>query len=145
MKGSRSRPPTCRRDVARDLLADLRRMDRQVKDSEAEMREAVGATRTTLTTFPGLGTVLAAKVLGHIGDYTGSAPLNASSGNNVPHRLNTGGNRALNSALHTNAVCQLRDGGRGQATTSARSARERRHWRPAGPSHGAFPMWSTGS
>ncbi|MGW5624327.1 transposase, partial [Streptomyces olivaceus] len=47
------------------------------------MREAVAATRTTLTTLAGLGTVLAAKVLGHIGrfpteqhfaGYTGSAP-----------------------------------------------------------------------
>jgi hypothetical protein len=62
--------------------------------------------------LPGLGTVLVAKVLGHIGDisrfptehhfasYTGSAPLDASSGKNVRHRLNTGGNRALKSALH---------------------------------------------
>ncbi|MFJ4814723.1 IS110 family transposase [Streptomyces sp. NPDC088801] len=110
----------------RTLLADLRRLDRQVKDNEAEMREAIAATRSTLTTLPGLGTVLAAKVLGHIGNisrfptehhfasYTGSAPLDASSGNNVRHRLNTGGNRALNSVLHTIAVCQIRDGGRGQ-------------------------------
>ncbi|MER7901084.1 transposase [Streptomyces sp. NPDC096046] len=127
MKGIRPVTATdnCRRDIARDLLADLRRLDRQVKDNEAEMREAVAATRTTLTTLPGLGTVLAAKVLGHIGDisrlfptehhfasYTGSAPLDASSGNNVRHRLNTGGNRALNSVLHTIAVCQIRDGGR---------------------------------
>ncbi|MGW2108190.1 transposase [Streptomyces sp. NPDC001948] len=54
--------------------------------NEAEMREAVAAIRTTLTTLPGLGTVLAAKVIGCIGDmswfptehhfasYTGSAP-----------------------------------------------------------------------
>jgi transposase len=128
MKGIRPVTATdaCRRDIARDLLADLRRLDRQVKDNEAEMREAVAATHTTLTTLPGLGTVLAAKVIGHIGDvsrfptehhfasYTGSAPLDASSGNNVRHRLNTGGNRALNSVLHTIAVCQIRDGGRGQ-------------------------------
>ncbi|MFF7856899.1 transposase [Streptomyces sp. NPDC007904] len=40
--------------------------------------------------------------------------MDASSGNNVRHRLNTGGNRALNSVLHTIAVCQIRDGGRGQ-------------------------------
>ncbi|MGW2940172.1 IS110 family transposase [Streptomyces sp. NPDC001156] len=116
----------CRRDIARDLLADLRRLDRQVKENEAEMREAVAATRTTLTTLPGVGTVLAAKVIGHIGDisrfptehhfasYTGSAPLDASSGNNVRHRLNTGGNRALNSVLHIIAICQIRDGGPGQ-------------------------------
>jgi transposase len=116
----------CRRDIARDLLADLRRLDRQVKDNEAEMRDALAATRTTLTVLPGLGTVLAAKLIGHVGDvsrfptehhfasYTGSAPLDASSGNHVRHRLNTGGNRALNSVLHVIAVCQIRDGGRGQ-------------------------------
>ncbi|MEU6319931.1 transposase [Streptomyces sp. NPDC047009] len=116
----------CRRDIARDLLADLRRLDRQVKDNEAEMRDALATTHTTLTTLPGLGTVLAAKVIGHVGDvsrfptehhfasYTGSAPLDASSGNNVRHRLNTGGNRALNSVLHIVAVCQIHDGGRGQ-------------------------------
>lgn len=90
------------------------------------MRDALAATRTMLTTLPGLGTVLAAKVIGHVGDisrfptehhfasYTGSAPLDASSGNNVRHRLSTGGNRALNSVLHIIAVCQIRDGGRGQ-------------------------------
>ncbi|MGW3151860.1 transposase [Streptomyces sp. NPDC001177] len=72
MKGIRPVTATdnCRRDIARDLLADLRRLDRQVKDNEAEMREAIAATRTTLTTLPGLGTVLAAKVLGHIGDIS---------------------------------------------------------------------------
>ncbi|MFD8220776.1 transposase [Streptomyces sp. NPDC059697] len=53
---------------------------------------------------------LAARILGHIGDidrfptehhfasYVGAAPLDASSGKNIRHRLNTGGNRALNSA-----------------------------------------------
>ncbi|WEO93203.1 IS110 family transposase [Streptomyces sp. FXJ1.172] len=129
MKGIRPLTATdaCRRDIARDLLADLRRLDRQVKDNEAEMRDALAATHTTLTTLPGLGTVLAAKTIGHVGDitrfptehhfasYTGSAPLDASSSNNVRHRLNTGGNRALNSVLHVIAVCQIRDGGgRGQ-------------------------------
>ncbi|MGW8354736.1 CU044_2847 family protein [Streptomyces wedmorensis] len=55
------------------------------------MREALAASQTTSTSLPGLGTVLAAKVLGHIGDvtrfptehhfasHTGSAPLDASS------------------------------------------------------------------
>ncbi|MEV8546766.1 transposase [Streptomyces sp. NPDC051572] len=128
MKGIRPNTATdnCQRDLARDLLADLRRLDRQVRDNEAQMREALAASRTTLTVLPGLGTVLAARVLGHIGDisrfptahhfasYTGSAPLDASSGRHVRHRLNTGGNRALNSALHIIAVCQIRDGGRGQ-------------------------------
>ncbi|WP_228122871.1 IS110 family transposase [Saccharothrix syringae] len=74
----------------------------------------------------GIGVVLAAKLLGHIGDatrfptaghfasYTGTAPLDASSGNRVRHRLNTGGNRQLNSVLHTMAVVQARDPGPGR-------------------------------
>ncbi|WP_328499050.1 transposase [Streptomyces sp. NBC_00414] len=89
MKGIRPLTATdnCRRDIARDLLADLRRLDRQVKDNEAQMRDALAPSRTNLTSLPGLGTVLAAKVLGHIGDisrfptehhfasYVGNAPL----------------------------------------------------------------------
>ncbi|CBG68581.1 putative transposase [Streptomyces scabiei 87.22] len=128
MKGIRPATATdsCRRDLARDLLADLRRVDRQVRDNEAQMRDALAAARPALTALPGLGTVIAAKLLGHVGDvarfptehhfasYTGTAPLDASSGKNTRHRLNTGGNRALNSVLHMVAVCQIRDGGRGQ-------------------------------
>jgi transposase len=128
MKGIRPTTATdcCRRDLARDLLTDLRRIDRQISDNETQMRDALAAARTALTTLPGLGTVLAAKLLGHVGDvtrfpsehhfasYTGTAPLDASSGKNIRHRLNTGGNRALNSVLHIIAVCQIRDGGRGQ-------------------------------
>ncbi len=126
----RLRPATttdcCRRDLARDLIADLRRLDRAVKDNESQMRDALDASTTTLTELPGMGTVLAAKVLGHVGNidrfptehhfasYTGSAPLAASSGNIARHRLNTGGNRSLNCVLHIIATCQIRDEGIGQ-------------------------------
>jgi transposase len=127
----RLRPATatdcCRRDLARDLITDLRRLDRAVKGNEWQMRDALNATGTTLTDLPGMGTVLAAKTLGHVGNidrfptehhfasYSGSAPLEASSGNTTRHRLNTGGNRALNCMLHIIATCQIRDGGLGQA------------------------------
>lgn len=126
----RLRPATatecCRRDLARDLITDLRRLDRAIKDNESQMRDAVDASQTTLTELPGIGIVLAAKILGHVANidrfptehhfasYTGSAPLEASSGNTVRHRLNTGGNRALNSVLHIIATCQIRDPGIGQ-------------------------------
>ncbi|MCW7945694.1 transposase [Streptomyces hygroscopicus] len=124
MKGIRLATATdhCRRDIAWDLLADLRRLDRQVKDNEAQMRDALAAARTSLTSLPGLGAVLAAKLMGHVGDISrfpaehhfASAPLDASSGKRVRHRLNTGGSRALNSALHIIAVCQIRNDGRGR-------------------------------
>ncbi|MET8249414.1 IS110 family transposase [Streptomyces sp. NPDC005202] len=86
MKGIRPVTATdnCRRDIARDLLADLRRLDRQVKDNEAEMREAVAATRTTLTTLPGLGTVLAAKVIGVRVHQTGATSAVISEHRDIP-------------------------------------------------------------
>ena len=71
--------------------------------------------------------MLAAKLVGHAGDitrfpsrdhfasYTGTAPVEASSGDVRRHRLNRGGNRQLNTALHLIAVCQIRDPGPGQA------------------------------
>ena len=46
--------------------------------------------------------------------YAGTAPLEASSGERRRHRLNPTGNRQLNTALHTIAVCQARDPGPGR-------------------------------
>src|SRR4029453_9618043 len=89
--------------------------------------EAVTASGTTLTKVFGLGPVLAAKILGHAGDltrfpgrdhfagYTRTPPIEASSGDVRRHRLNRGGNRQLNTALHIIAVCQIRDPSPGQA------------------------------
>ncbi|WP_432196142.1 transposase [Streptomyces sp. bgisy027] len=66
--------------------------------------------------------MIAANLPGHVGEvarfpaerhfasYTDTAPLDASSGKNTRHRLNTGGNGALNSGLHMVAACQIRYG-----------------------------------
>jgi transposase len=126
----RVRPVTataaCRRQLARDLLCDLRRVDARLTDNKAQARDALAATGSTLTRVHGLGVVVAVKLLGHVGDigrfpsqdhfasYTATAPLDASSGNQQRHRLNTGGNRQLNAALHTIAICQARDPGPGR-------------------------------
>jgi transposase len=116
-----------RKRIARELLADVRRLDRQVKTAGQAIRQAVREHGTTLTQVYGVGPVLAAKLLGHAGDitrfpdrdhfasYTGTAPVEASSGDVRRHRLNRGGNRQLNTALHLIAVCQIRDPSPGQA------------------------------
>ena len=116
----------CRRELARDLLGDLRRVDARLANNKAQARDALAVTGSTLTQVHGLGVVLAVKLLGHVGDiarfpsqdhfasYTATAPLDASSGNQQRHRLNTGGNRQLNAALHTIAICQARDPGPGR-------------------------------
>jgi transposase len=116
----------CRRQLARDLLGDLRRVDARLADNKVQLQDALTTTGSTLTQVHGLGVVVAAKLLGHVGDigrfpsqdhfasYTATAPVDASSGNQQRHRLNTGGNRQLNAALHTVAVCQARDPGAGR-------------------------------
>jgi transposase len=116
-----------RKRIARELLADVRRLDRQVKTASQAVGTAVRDHGTTLTQVYGVGPILAAKLLGHSGDitrfpdrdhfasYTGTAPIEASSGDVRRHRLNRGGNRQLNTALHLIAVCQIRDPSPGQA------------------------------
>jgi transposase len=56
-------------------------------------------------TFPNQGPLFAS--------YCGTAPVEASSGEVVRHRLSLAGNRHLNNALHMVAVCQARSDVRG--------------------------------
>ncbi len=83
------------------------------------------ASGTTLTEIFGVGPILAARIIGAVGDvarfpskahfasYAGTAPLEVSSGEVVRHRLSLLGNRKLNYALHMVAVCQARSDARG--------------------------------
>jgi transposase len=94
-----------RKRIARELLADVRRLDREVKTASQAICTAVREHGTSLTEVYGVGPVLAAKLLGHAGDVTrfkdrdhfasstGTAPVEASSGDVRRHRLNRGGNR----------------------------------------------------
>jgi transposase len=80
----------------------------------------VEASGSTLTEIFGVGPLLAATILGTVGDvarfptkahfasYAGTAPVEASSGKVVRHRLSLGGNRKLNYALHMAATSQAR-------------------------------------
>ena len=109
-----------RKALARDLLAEVRRHDRELAEHLARIREAVAASGTTLTQLHGVGPIVAAYVLGYSGDigrfpsaghyarYNATAPIEASSGPVIRHRLNPRGNRQLNHALHMIAVTQVR-------------------------------------
>jgi transposase len=100
----------------------------QLKRKLNERIEAeVEASGTTLTEIFGVGSILAAKIIGTVGDvarfptkahfasYSGTAPVEASSGEVVRHRLSLAGNRHLNNVLHMVAVCQARSDARGGA------------------------------
>jgi transposase len=101
------------------LLADVSRLDAEVKAIKRRLAVAVSAAATSLTDIYGVGPVTAAIILAHSGDvgrffsrnhyasYTGTAPLEASSGPKKRHRLNPRGNRQLNHALHIVAIAQI--------------------------------------
>jgi transposase len=115
-----------RKSIARDLLDDLRRADRQLAALGKTIATEIAGSGTTLAEIHGVGSILAAKIIGHAGlvtrfeskshfaSYTGTAPVEASSGDIRRHRLNRAGNRQLNTALHTAAVVQARDAGPGR-------------------------------
>ena len=109
-----------RRLTARTHLADIRRLDRDIKTNKVLMSEAVIASNTTVTDVYGVGPVVAAFLIGYTGDptrfasadhyaaYNGTAPIEYSSGGKTKHRLSMRGNRKLNHAIHMAAVTQIR-------------------------------------
>ena len=116
-----------RRQLAAELLAEIVVLDRKLKDSEKRLTDAVTATDSSLPNLYGVGPVGAARILGDVGDiarfrskahfasWTGTAPIDASSGQHVRHRLSRAGNRRLNRVLHIMAIVQIRHDTEGRA------------------------------
>jgi transposase len=116
-----------RRRVAAELITDLERIYQRTKTADKELRELVAETGTSLMNLRGIGPSGAARLLVEVGDITrfpdrahfaswnGTAPIDASSGDHVRHRLSRGGNRQINRVLHIMAVVQLRNQTAGRA------------------------------
>jgi transposase len=65
----RSGPARTRRRLAADLLGDVRRLERQLEDLERSIQEAVEESCTSLLTrMVGVGPILAAKIIGRVGN-----------------------------------------------------------------------------
>lgn len=115
-----------RKRLAMDYLGELERLDARLKELKKSLTEVLDEHPSTLREVTGVGPINAAKILAEVGDvrrfpsrhhfasYTGTAPVDVSSGENNRHRLNRGGNRRLNHALHIAAVVQCRMPGPGQ-------------------------------
>ena len=109
-----------RKRMALGFVADIRRLDAEIAASRARIVTAVAASGTSVTELYGVGPVVAAFLIGHSGDmarfasrdhyasYNATAPIEASSGPRVRHRLNPRGNRHLNHAIHLIAIAQIR-------------------------------------
>jgi transposase len=116
-----------RKRVAMELVADLEKIYARTRAADKELTELVKATGTRLLDLHGIGPSGAARLLvevgditrfpdrGHFASWTGTAPIDASSGDHVRHRLSRGGNRQINRVLHIMAVVQLRNPTEGRA------------------------------
>ncbi|WP_433476099.1 IS110 family transposase [Spirillospora sp. CA-142024] len=123
-----------RRRVAAELISDLERIYRRSKDADKELKELVAATGTTLMDLHGIGPSGAARLLVEVGDITrfpsrahfaswnGTAPIDASSGDQVRHRLSRAGNRQINRVLHIMATVQLRNPTQGRTYFDRKTA-----------------------
>ena len=126
-----------RKTIARQLIADIRRLDRALHDNRQRCAHAVAASGSTLTEIFGISDVLAAAILAHTGNvarfptadhyasYAGTAPIEASSGDHRRHRLSRAGNRSLNYALHMAARVQTMHPGPGQTHYQRKRAEQK--------------------
>ena len=109
-----------RRRLAVEQLTELVAVEKKIKASTKELKAMVLARGSTLMDLPGVGPVVAARILADVADvtrfadrnrfasWTGTAPLDASSGEQIRHRLSRAGNRKMNHMLHIAAATQAR-------------------------------------
>ena len=126
-------PHSIQVQIARELVGRCRGLTRTILGLEHELQVRIATTAPALLALPGCGPVSAAKLLAEIGPierfdtdaqlarHAGVAPLEASSGRIQRHRLDRGGNRQLNCALHRIAITQ------GRFHPPARAYLDRKH------------------
>lgn len=110
---------TARAEAVR-LATRIGQLDQQLADNRRALDTMVDAQAPQLLQMPGVGAVVAATVLvawSHPGrvrseaalaSLAGTCPIPASSGNTERHRLNRGGDRRLNRAIHTIVIVRMR-------------------------------------
>jgi transposase len=106
--------------LARDLVAKIRELTVQERALEQGITTRVQTLVPRLLALPGVGALIAAKIVGETADirgfrskdafarHNGTAPLPVWSSNRVRHRLSRTGNRQLNCSIHRIAVTQKR-------------------------------------
>jgi transposase len=125
---ARLRPGADLADPAQAVKAALRRLGKRIlalteetDELEAELKTLTAQAAPELLALQGIGTDVAGQLLATVGDnpdrlhseaafahLCGVAPIPASSGRRDRHRLNRGGDRAANHALHTIVLCRMR-------------------------------------
>ena len=123
-----------RAEIAAELVVRIRQLTQRINQLQADLDRRVEPLSGQLRQVVGVGALGAAKLIGETGGvrrfgrsaqfamHAGAAPIPVWSGNRTRHRLNRGGNRQLNAAIHRVAVTQLRAYGPAQALMARRIA-----------------------
>lgn len=123
-----------RRRLAVELIDELESIDKKIKAVDKDLTQLVTARGSTLLELHGIGPSGAARLLADVGDihrfasrdrfasWNGTAPLDASSGQQQRHRLSRAGNRRINRTLHIMAAVQLRNATPGRIYFDAKKA-----------------------
>lgn len=111
--------PDVRTGVLRRLGHRVERLSQEVAEVERRLAALLAELAPDLLTEPGVGPVCGAQLLVSSGDprrmaseasfaaLAGTSPIDASSGQQRRHRLNRGGDRQLNWALHVIALARI--------------------------------------
>jgi len=104
--------------VMRDTAARSRALEADARRYKNEIAQLVRSLDPTLLDEPGIGPISAAKLFAcdparfkHEAAFArcnGTAPIPASSGKTVRHRLSRGGDRQVNNAIHTIAIIRAK-------------------------------------
>jgi len=107
-------------DLAQRETVRIRDLTVEINQLERDIQQRVAVLVPSLLAMPGCGALTAGKLIGEAADITrfksrdayamwaGAAPIPVWSANNTRHRLNRGGNRQTNAALHRIAITQMR-------------------------------------
>ena len=118
--------------VARREVTRIRELTTEANQFEADITTRVTRLVPSLLAIPGCGALSAAKLVGEAADISrfksrdayamsaGTVPIPVWSANNTRFRLNRGGNRQTNAALHCIAVTQIRIHPDAQASINGR-------------------------
>jgi len=137
---------TARKQLARDLIVEIRAADQGLKLLQVEIERTVAATGSRLGEVDGIGPVVAGRLLGRTrragrfptaaacASHAGVAPVEVASADHTRHRLARGGDRRLNHALHMVALTQVRmPGSAGRAYDDTKIAVGRPTTKPCVP------------
>jgi transposase len=119
----------------RSLARRIRQLEREIGELDGDLEQLVSAAAPLTVQLFGVGTQSASQLLVTAGQnidrlrgeaafakICGAAPIPASSGRTTRHRLDYGGDRQANRALHMIAVCRLRYCERTRAYANRRTA-----------------------